>query len=102
MTIRPNFPLTAETMAVFALTFTGRREHVTRIVALQDATLRLEAITACPREQAHRIAVILGAEATEGLTDTVARSGVTLGQIAAAFTNPEDYREPGSRDPAWS
>lgn len=69
-----------------------RPNYVAQIIAIENAGLRLEAVTACPREQAHRIASRLGAEATEGLVDTIARSGVPLEQIADALTNPKETR----------
>lgn len=86
--IRPNFPLT--TADVFALTFLGQRSAAKRLLDLENAALRLRGITNCPPAQAYRIAARLGLEATDGLVDTIALSGVTLDAIADAITTPKE------------
>lgn len=86
MTIRPNFPLTSETMAVFALTFTGQRSAAQRLIEMQAAGARLVAVTGCDGATAHRIVTRLGAQGADGITAAVVQSGVTLEQIADAIT----------------
>lgn len=73
------------------------RQHVDRLVRLEDAALHIRAVTGCPKSEAHRIVRVLGAGATHSLAGLIAAHDVSLEALAAALTT--DDTPPGTATP---
>lgn len=85
--IRPNFPLEGDDMVRLAVAavFSQSRRLLIEQILRQEAAIELAAL-GVPLERAGRITSTLGYHAVGGLAEAIARSGVTLDQIAEAIT----------------